>query len=149
MDATHVASVFEFSEHEGENGCTPQVQPTIFSSSQHIGSNKHDSNQTSTSTRQYHLWTDCLQMPNDVLIHIEKEKNIVPIYVVTGKHRTLTLESVRKVLAQCQCQRRCLENIHDLDILGLRYKAWDSKSYSERGTWIRGILEAAKVLVRN
>ena len=32
-----------------------------------------------------------------------------------------------------------------LDILGLHYKAWDSKSYSERGTWIRGILEAAKV----
>ena len=57
----------------------------------------------------------------------------------------MTLESVREVLAQCQCQRRCLENIHDLDIFGLRYKVWDSKSYSKRGTWIRGILEVAKV----
>ena len=38
-----------------------------------------------------------------------------------------------------------LGNIHDLDILGLRYKTWDTKSYSEWGIWIRGILEAAKV----
>ena len=57
----------------------------------------------------------------------------------------MTFKSLRKVLAQCQCQRRCLENIHDLDILGLRYKTWDSKSFSKRGTWIRGILEAVKV----
>ena len=57
----------------------------------------------------------------------------------------MTLENVREVMAQCQCQRCCLDNIHDLDILGLRYKALDSKSYSERGTWIRDILEAAKV----
>ena len=57
----------------------------------------------------------------------------------------VTLETIREDLAQCQCQRRCLENIHELDILGLRYKAWDSKSYLEQGTWIQGILEAAKV----
>ena len=57
----------------------------------------------------------------------------------------MTLESIREALAQCQCQWRCLENIDDLDMLGLHYKVWDSKSYSEQGTWNRGILEAAKV----
>ena len=58
----------------------------------------------------------------------------------------MTLESLCEVLAQCQCQRCCLENIQGLYILGLRYnKAWDSTSYSDSGTWIRGILEAAKV----
>ena len=50
MDATHVASVFEFSEHEGENGCTPPMQQMVISSNQHVGSSGHDSNQTPTPT---------------------------------------------------------------------------------------------------
>ena len=49
MDSTHVASVFEFLEHEGENRSTP-VQPTIIGSSQPVKSSGHDSNQTLTPT---------------------------------------------------------------------------------------------------
>ena len=44
VDATYVASVFEFSDHDCENACTPPVQPTIIGSSQHVGSSRHDSN---------------------------------------------------------------------------------------------------------
>ena len=38
VGASHVASVFEFLEQEGEDGCTPLVQPMIIGSSQPIGS---------------------------------------------------------------------------------------------------------------
>ena len=50
MDVTHVVSVFEFSEHEGENGCTPPMQRKVISSNQHVGSSGYDSNQTLTPT---------------------------------------------------------------------------------------------------
>ena len=100
--------------------------------------------------RQYHLWTGCRQIPNGVHTHIETKKERCPYICRRREDRAnkVRLESIREVLAQGQCQRRCLENIHDLDILGLRYKIWDSRSYSQRGTWIRGILEAAKVCYR-
>ena len=46
VDATYVASMFEFSGHDCENACTPPVQPTVIGSNQPIGSSRHDSNQT-------------------------------------------------------------------------------------------------------
>ena len=147
VDATHVASVFEFSEHEGEDGCTPLVQPTVIGSSQPIGSSGHDSNQTPTPTMAI-PFVDGLSTNAQRRTYTYRDKEERRPYIRRrGEARDLkmTLESLREDLAQCQCQRRCLENIHDLDILGLRYKAWDSKSYSKRGTWIRGMLEAAKV----
>ena len=50
VDATHVASVFEFSKYEGENRCTPLVQLTVIGSNQPVGSSEYDSNQTLTPT---------------------------------------------------------------------------------------------------
>ena len=50
VNATDVASMFEFLEHESENAYTLLVQPTIISSSQPIGNNGHDSNHTPTPT---------------------------------------------------------------------------------------------------
>ena len=147
VDATHVALVFEFLEHECENTCTPLMQPTVIGSSQPIGSSEHDSNQTPTHTMAI-PFVDGLSSNSQQRTYIYQNREERRLYIRRrGKDRSskVTLVTIREDLAQYQCQRRCLENIHELDICGLRYKAWDSKSYSEWGAWIRGILEAAKV----
>ena len=144
---SHVALVFEFSEHECENTCTPQVQSTVIGSSQLVGSSGHDSNQTPTPTMAV-PFVDMLSSNSQRRIYTYRNREQRRPYIRRhGEDRgsKVTLETIREVLAQCQCQRRCFENIHELDILGLRYKTWNSKLYSERGTWIRGILEAAKI----
>ena len=138
--------MFEFSEHEGENGSTP-VQPTVIDSSQLVESSGHDSNQTLTPTMAV-PFVDGLSTNVQRRTYTYRDKEERRPYIrCRGETRDskVTLESIREVLVQCQCQRHCLENIHDLDILGLRNKAWDSKSYSERGTWIKNILEDVKV----
>ena len=147
VDATYVASVFEFLEHKSENACTPLMQPTIIGSNQPIGSSGHDINQTPTPTMAV-PFVDGLSSDSQRRTYTyQNRKEQRPYIRRCGEDQAskVTLEIIREDLAQCQCQRHYLENIHELDILGLRYKAWDSKSYSERGTWIRGILEAAKV----
>ena len=127
MDARHVASLFEFLEPECENTCTLLVQPTIIGSRQHVGSSGHDSNQTLTPTIAV-PFVDGLSSNSQRRTYTFRNKEERRPYIRRRREdraNKVNLESIRKVLAQCQCQRCCLENIHDLDILGLRYKAWD------------------------
>ena len=130
-----------------ENACNPPVQPTIIGSSQPLGSSGHNRNQTPTPTMAV-PFVDGLSSNSQRRTYTYRNKDKRHPYIRRRGEdwvSKVTLENVREVLAQCQCQQHCLEKIYVLDILGLGYKAWDSKSYSERGTWIRGILEAAKV----
>ena len=125
VDATHIASVFEFSEHEGEDGCTSLVQPMVIGSSQPVGSSGHNSNQTPTPTMAV-PFVDGLSTNAQRRTYTYRDREERRPYIrCRGEARNskVTLESLREELAQCQCQRRCLGNIHDLDILGLRYKA--------------------------
>ena len=147
MDVTHVASVSEFLEHKCENTCTPQVQPTVIGSNQLVGSNGHDSNQTPTPTMAIPFVDGLSSNFQRRTYTYQNKEERCPYICRRGEDwgSKVTLETIREVLAQYQCQRRCLENIHELDILGLRYKTWNSKSYSSGGTWIRGILEATKI----
>ena len=85
VDAAHVASMFEFSEHECENICTPLMQSTIISSSQPIESNEHDSNQKSTSTMAI-PFVDGL-FSNFQRRTYTTKRNGVLIYVVVGRTR--------------------------------------------------------------
>ena len=85
VDATYVASVFEFSDHDCENACTPPVQPTIM-----VPANLLEVVDTIVTRHQlplwqYHLWMGCSQIPNDIHTRIETETNDILIYVVAGR----------------------------------------------------------------
>ena len=88
MDANRVASVFEFSEPQHKNACTPLVQPTVIDSSLPVGSRGHDSNQTLIPTMAV-LFVDWLSTDIQQRTYRYRDrKNVVPIYVITGKHMT-------------------------------------------------------------
>ena len=80
MDATYVASVFEFSDHDCENACTPPVQPTVIGSSQPVGSSGHDSNQTLTSIMAVPFcgWV-VFKFPT-MYIYVSKQRQMTSLY---------------------------------------------------------------------
>ena len=125
MDETYVSSMFQFLEPECENGCILPMQPTVIGSSQPIGSSGHNSNQTPTPTMAV-LFVDGLSSNSQRRTYTYRNREERRPYIRRrGEDRgsKVTLKSIREDLAQCQCQWRCLENICELDILGLRYKA--------------------------
>ena len=102
MDETHVSSMFQFSELECENGCTPPMQPIVIGSSQPIGSSGHNSNQTPTPTMAI-PFVDGLSSNFQQRTYIYQNREERRPYIHRrGEDRgsKVTLESIREDLAQ-------------------------------------------------